>query len=81
MLEILLGPPRIVSLVEPLQEIAISKILYQRYPEIAKYQTSCHTDNVHAKNNRLCGHCSKCAWIYTFMKALNFDPKSVWQEV
>lgn len=77
MLEILLGPPRIISLVEPLQEIAISKILYQRYPEIAKYQTSCHTDNIHAKNNRWCGHCSKCAWIYTFMKALNFDPKPV----
>lgn len=62
------------SLVQPLQELAVAKVLYQRYPNLARYQMSCHADNLYAAENRWCGHCSKCARCYVFMKGLGFDP-------
>jgi hypothetical protein len=66
-----------ISLVEPIQEIAVAKILYSRYPHLAKYQASCHGNNKGAEKNRWCGECHKCATCYIFMKALNFDPANV----
>ncbi len=66
-----------MSLVQPLHEIAISKLLYQRYPQLAKYQMSCHVDNEGAENNRWCNSCPKCALCYIFMKAVGFNPASV----
>ncbi len=71
------GNVKATSLVQPIHEIAVCKVLYQRYPELAKYQTSCHMDEDTAENNRWCGKCSKCARLYVFMRALNFDPSSV----
>ena len=62
-----------LSLVQPLQEMAVAKVLYQRYPDLAQFQMSCHADNVHAESSRWCGHCSKCARCYVFMKGLGFD--------
>ncbi len=61
------------SLVQPLQEIAVTKVLYQRYPHLAKYQMSCHADNENAEKSRWCNACSKCATCFLFMKALGFD--------
>jgi hypothetical protein len=63
------------SLVEPLHEIAIIKILHHRYPEIGKYQMSC--GEIHKKENRWCGNCSKCARIYIFLLANGINPKIV----
>ncbi|HIG93708.1 TPA: hypothetical protein HA242_04615 [Candidatus Woesearchaeota archaeon] len=71
------GRVKATSLVQSIQEIAVAKVLYQRYPELAKYQMSCHADSDSAEFNRWCNTCSKCARIYTFMKALGFDPASV----
>ncbi|PIZ50672.1 hypothetical protein COY27_06175 [Candidatus Woesearchaeota archaeon CG_4_10_14_0_2_um_filter_33_13] len=71
------GKVRTTSLVQPLHELAVCKVLYQRYPHLAKYQMSCHADNDGAEHNRWCCQCSKCARCYIFMKALNFDPISV----
>lgn len=65
------------SLIEPIHEIAIMKILHSRYPEIGKYQMSCFADEEIAKNRRWCGICSKCARIYIFMMALGIPPKKV----
>ncbi len=65
------------SLVQPLQEIAVCKVLYQRYPQFAKYQMSCHVDNEGAEENRWCSNCPKCALCYIFMSALGFDPEEV----
>lgn len=65
------------SLIEPIHEIAIMKILHFRYPEIAKYQMSCFSDEEEAKNRRWCGVCTKCARMYIFMMALGIIPKSV----
>lgn len=65
------------SLVEPIHEIAIMKILHHRYPEIAKYQLSCFSEEDAAARKRWCGQCSKCARIYIFMMALGINPKTV----
>jgi len=71
------GSVQVTSLVQPLHEIAVTKVLYQRYPELAKYQLSCHVDFDSAEYSRWCGQCSKCARCYVFMKALGFDPALV----
>ncbi len=66
------------SFVEPLHDIAITKILHHRYPEIGKYQYSCFPDE--SENNRYerwCCHCSKCARLYIIFKALNIDTKKL----
>lgn len=65
------------SIIEPLYEIAIMKILHFRYPEIAKYQMSCFAEEKPAETKRWCGICSKCARIYIFLRALGISPKRV----
>ncbi|MCM8808012.1 MAG: hypothetical protein NC926_08770 [Candidatus Omnitrophica bacterium] len=70
------GKVSVFSIVEPLNEIAIMKILHKRYPDIAKYQFSCFPDNANY-NGRWCHSCTKCARIYLFFKALGIDPKIV----
>lgn len=68
----------VMSLIEPLHDLAITRILHTRYPEIGKYQMSCFPDeNRHGKKHYWCGHCSKCARVYVFMKASGIDPRSV----
>lgn len=68
---------RTVSIVEPLHEIAITKILHSRYKEIGKYQMSCFTDNPNGKDNRWCQSCSKCMRMFIFMKAVGVDVANV----
>ena len=65
------------SLLEPIHELSIIKILHHRYPKIAKYQLSCFADEDPAKTKRWCGVCTKCARIYIFMLAHGIDPKRV----
>ena len=68
---------RVGSLIEPLHDLAIIKILHNRYSKFAKYQTSCFAEKPEGKNNRWCGNCSKCARIYIFFLAHNIDPKKI----
>ena len=66
------------SIVEPLHDLAIVKILYRRYPEFAKYQYSCFPDETAINNfKRWCCYCSKCARLYIIFKALNINTKKV----
>jgi hypothetical protein len=66
------------SIVEPLHDLAIVRILYRRYPELAKYQYSCFPDETMINNfKRWCCHCSKCARLYIIFKALNINTKKV----
>lgn len=67
----------VISVVEPLHEIAITKILHNRYKEIGKYQMSCFTDNPNGKDNRWCESCSKCMRMFIFMKAVGVDVRNV----
>lgn len=65
------------SIIEPIHEIAVMKILHSRYPKIGKYQLSCFAEEETSATKRWCGMCSKCARIYIFMAALGIDPKRV----
>ncbi len=65
------------TMLEPLYEIAIEKILHTRYPEIAKYQSSCDLEYKPKKDSRWCENCSKCGRIYIFLQGLGINPKVV----
>lgn len=67
---------RVMSLVEPLTDIAEIKILFSRYPELAKYQYSCNC--LYGTNEkRWCHSCNKCARLNIFMLAHGVHIKSV----
>lgn len=65
------------SLLEPIHEIAIIKILHNRYPNIAKYQTSCDLPHKPKGNGRWCENCSKCGRMYIYLLAHGIPPKTV----
>jgi creatinine amidohydrolase/Fe(II)-dependent formamide hydrolase-like protein len=62
------------SLLRPLSELLIEKILYERYPFLQRNQMSCHA--THIKDNRVfpCGRCEKCRRIVGILKAIGGDP-------
>lgn len=67
---------QVISLVEPLTDIAEIKILFSRYPEIAKYQFSCNC--LHGTNQkRWCYACNKCARLGIFLLAHGIQLKNV----
>ncbi len=69
---------RTVSLVGPLGDLAILKVLYERYPTIAKYQYSCFPDeSAKIENERWCCNCSKCARLFIMFKAIGEDVKKI----
>lgn len=65
------------SLIEPINELAIMKILHKRYPQIGKYQSSCDMEDKPKTNGRWCEICSKCARMYIFLLGLGINPKTV----
>lgn len=65
------------SLLEPIHEIAIERILHRRYPEIAKYQSSCDLPERPKSEGRWCENCSKCGRMYMMLLANGIDPKIV----
>jgi len=67
---------RVLSLIEPLTDIAETKILFSRYPELAKYQFSCNC-LYGSIEKRWCHACNKCARLSIFMLAHGFDVKSI----
>ena len=64
---------RVISLVEPLHEIAEIAVLHRRYPEFAQFQTSCLAIDKKARSNRWCQNCEKCASMYAFLQAVGAD--------
>ena len=67
---------QVMSLVEPLTDIAEIKILFSRYPELAKYQFSCNC--LYGSNQkRWCHACNKCARLSIFMLAHGVHSRNV----
>jgi creatinine amidohydrolase/Fe(II)-dependent formamide hydrolase-like protein len=64
----------VFSILRPLSELLIEKILAERYPGLLKLQTSCHM--AHKAENRIypCGKCEKCRRIVSMLSALGVDP-------
>lgn len=61
------------SILRPLSEMLIEKILLNRYPSLQAVQTSCHA--AHIKDGRVypCGKCEKCRRIIGMITALGGD--------
>lgn len=62
------------SVLRPLSELLIEKILAERYPHLQVHQTSCHA--THQKDDRIypCGKCEKCRRIVAMLCAIDEDP-------
>lgn len=70
------GKLRVTSVISPLYDLAIMKILHERYPELAKFQSSCSCLDA-SDEKRWCYACADCSRIFTYMKALGKDPKYI----
>ncbi|MFW9928380.1 MAG: hypothetical protein ACFFD1_03230 [Candidatus Thorarchaeota archaeon] len=66
-----------ISIIEPLMDIMIQRILIRRYPKYAKYQMSCFTENETGKDYRWCQECTVCAKMYLLSVAGGMDPKKI----
>jgi creatinine amidohydrolase/Fe(II)-dependent formamide hydrolase-like protein/7-cyano-7-deazaguanine synthase in queuosine biosynthesis len=65
------------SLIRPLSELLIEKILAQRYlTKLQKYQMSCHAAHIQGGRVFPCGQCEKCRRIVGMLVALDADPKN-----
>ncbi len=64
------------SILRSLSELLIMKILVNRYPELQRFQVSCHA--AHKAGDRMlpCGRCEKCRRIIGMLKALGGDPEA-----
>jgi creatinine amidohydrolase/Fe(II)-dependent formamide hydrolase-like protein/7-cyano-7-deazaguanine synthase in queuosine biosynthesis len=62
------------SVLRPLSELLIEKILALRYPELQQHQTSCHATHKEGDRIRPCGKCEKCRRIVSMLLALDVDP-------
>lgn len=65
------------SVLRPLSEMLIEKLLVERYPDLLRLQTSCHA--THKEGDRVfpCGKCEKCRRIVGMILALDADPSAL----
>ncbi len=62
------------SILRPLSELLIEKILVERYPDLQKHQVSCHAAHIEGDKVLPCGQCEKCRRIVGMLIALDADP-------
>ena len=63
------------SILRPLSEMLIEKILAERFPELLKIQLSCHATHKEADDIHPCGRCEKCRRIVGMLSALDIDAR------
>ncbi|MCG6880073.1 MAG: creatininase family protein [Deltaproteobacteria bacterium] len=61
------------SILRPLSELLIEKILVERYPELQRHQVSCHAAHKDGERVKPCGRCEKCMRIIALLRALDAD--------
>ena len=62
------------SVLRPLSELLIEKVLTLRYPYLQEHQISCHAAHKEGERVYPCGKCEKCRRIVNMLLALNIDP-------
>ncbi len=62
------------SILRPLSEMLIQKILARRYPDLQKDQVSCHAAHLERDRVRPCGNCEKCRRIVGMLVATDEEP-------
>ncbi len=65
----------VISLVEPLYNLAEVKILYHRYPKLLKYLMSCLVEE--NADDKWCYACPMCASIFLFSLAVGGNPQKI----
>ncbi len=65
------------SLIEPLMDMMVQRILVHRYPDYAKYQMSCFTETEAGRDYRWCHQCAVCAKMFLLCKGGGVDPAQV----
>lgn len=63
------------SVLRPLSELAIQKVLTQRYPDLQENQVSCHSTHLDDDRALPCGKCEKCRRIVAMLVVLGADPE------
>lgn len=66
----------VTSVISPLYDLAIIKILHERYPNLAKYQSSCPGLDA-SREKRWCCSCTDCIRFAIYMLANNLNPKTI----
>lgn len=61
------------SVIEPLSDIAIMKVLHNRYGELGKFQISCSCLDA-VDEPRWCYGCTSCAFLFTVLKGIDINP-------
>ncbi len=62
------------SILRPMSELFIEKVLAHRYPELLNQQVSCHAAHKEGERIRPCGRCEKCRRIVGMLTAVGVDP-------
>jgi len=62
------------SMLRPLSEMLIEKILALRYPKLQRHQISCHAAHKDGDRFKPCGKCEKCRRIVGMLSAIDVDP-------
>ncbi len=62
------------SVLRPLSELLVQKVLAERYPELLRLQVSCHATHRGEGAVRPCGRCEKCRRIVAMLVALGKEP-------
>lgn len=65
----------VLSLLRPLSEMLVQKILVQRYPSLQKEQVSCHAAHLSKGRVRPCGRCEKCRRVVGMLVGVGADPR------
>jgi creatinine amidohydrolase/Fe(II)-dependent formamide hydrolase-like protein len=62
------------SVLRPLSELMIERILVRRYPHLLEHQVSCHAAHIAGRRVKPCGNCEKCRRIVGMIMANDGDP-------
>jgi creatinine amidohydrolase/Fe(II)-dependent formamide hydrolase-like protein len=65
------------SVLRPLSEMLIEKVLVERYIDLQRHQVSCHAAHIEGDRVRPCGLCEKCRRIVGMLVAQGADPGPV----
>jgi hypothetical protein len=71
------NPVRTGSVIEPLMDMMIQRMIVTRYPGYAPYQMSCFAENEGGKENRWCHDCSICAKMYLMCVGGGVNPAAI----
>lgn len=62
------------SLLRPMSELLVEKVLVERYPDLQRHQVSCHAASVKGERVYPCGRCEKCRRVVAMLVAVGGDP-------